>query len=175
MFATFRWPRRRRGHRVPPPPRDRPRQQRLDTKPRLAAIHSFCRFAAYRHPEHSALIAKVLAIPGKRKDSPVVLYLDDNEIDALLNATDTDTWRGSGDRAPSRRGRRHRAAAARADRAMPARRAVRKRAPTDILHHGRSPGAPGRPGAVGRPVPRGRRSGSVVIRLSYPNWPEHGK
>jgi site-specific recombinase XerC len=30
---------------------------------RLAAIHSLFRFAALRHPEHAALIARVLAIP----------------------------------------------------------------------------------------------------------------
>ncbi len=66
---------------------------------RLAAIHSFYRFAAYRHPEHSALIAGVLAIPTKRTDSRLVLFLDDNEIDALLAAPDPDTWLGCRDRA----------------------------------------------------------------------------
>lgn len=35
---------------------------------RLAAIHSLFRFAALRHPEHSALIQRVLAIPAKRGD-----------------------------------------------------------------------------------------------------------
>ena len=33
---------------------------------RLAAIHSLFRFAALRHPEHAALIERVLAIPPKR-------------------------------------------------------------------------------------------------------------
>ena len=33
---------------------------------RLAAIHSLFRFAALRHPEHAALVARVRAIPAKR-------------------------------------------------------------------------------------------------------------
>jgi hypothetical protein len=32
---------------------------------RLAAIHSFCRYAAFRHPEHAATIARVIEIPSK--------------------------------------------------------------------------------------------------------------
>jgi len=35
---------------------------------RLAAIHSLFRFAALRHPEHAASIARVLAIAPKRTD-----------------------------------------------------------------------------------------------------------
>ena len=35
---------------------------------RLAAIHSLFRFAALRHPEHAAVIERVLAIPTKRCD-----------------------------------------------------------------------------------------------------------
>ena len=35
---------------------------------RLAAIHSFFRFASYRHPEHAASIQQVLAIPQKRTE-----------------------------------------------------------------------------------------------------------
>jgi hypothetical protein len=38
---------------------------------RLAAIHSLFRFAALRHPEHAALIARVLAVPAKRVDRAV--------------------------------------------------------------------------------------------------------
>jgi integrase/recombinase XerD len=33
---------------------------------RLAAVHSFFHYRALRHPEHAALIARVLAIPPKR-------------------------------------------------------------------------------------------------------------
>ncbi len=35
---------------------------------RLAAIHSLFRYAALRHPEHAAVIQRVLAIPPKRFD-----------------------------------------------------------------------------------------------------------
>jgi len=31
---------------------------------RLAAVHSLFAYAALRHPEHAALIQRVLAIPG---------------------------------------------------------------------------------------------------------------
>jgi site-specific recombinase XerD len=54
---------------------------------RLAAIHSLFRFAALRHPERAALIARVLAIPAKRFDRTVVSFLSHVETDALLAAT----------------------------------------------------------------------------------------
>ena len=43
---------------------------------RLAAIHSLFRFAALRHPEHAALITRVLAIPPKRFDRTIVPFLE---------------------------------------------------------------------------------------------------
>ena len=49
---------------------------------RLAAIHSMFRFAALRHPEHAALISRVLAIPTKRFDRTIVSYLTKDEADA---------------------------------------------------------------------------------------------
>ena len=64
---------------------------------RLAAIHSLFRFAALRHPEHAALIARVLAIPAKRFDRALVTYLTEPEIDALLAAPDRSTWLGRRD------------------------------------------------------------------------------
>jgi integrase/recombinase XerD len=66
---------------------------------RLTAIHSLFNFAAYRHPEHAALIQRVLAIPPKRTVKAVVTYLDDNEIHALLDAPDPSTWIGRRDHA----------------------------------------------------------------------------
>ena len=55
---------------------------------RLAAIHSLFHFAALRHPEHAALIQRVLDIPQKRYEKNDVSFLDRDEIDALLSAPD---------------------------------------------------------------------------------------
>ncbi|MHB2024426.1 MAG: tyrosine-type recombinase/integrase [Mycobacteriales bacterium] len=66
---------------------------------RLAAIRSFYRYAALRHPEHAALIARVLDIPTKRCERKEVSYLDQDEADALLDAPDRDTWTGRRDHA----------------------------------------------------------------------------
>jgi integrase/recombinase XerD len=66
---------------------------------RLAAIHSFFGFAALQHPEHAALIHRVLAIPPKRAARPLVSYLSTAEIAALLEAPDLTTRLGRRDRA----------------------------------------------------------------------------
>ena len=66
---------------------------------RLAAIHSLFRYAALRHPDHAAQIARVLAIPPKRCDRAVVSFLDEPEIEALLAAPDLNRWVGRRDRA----------------------------------------------------------------------------
>lgn len=66
---------------------------------RLSAIHSLFRFAAFRHPEHSGLIARVLDIPTKRAQRADISYLDETEVDALLSAPDTTTRRGRRDHA----------------------------------------------------------------------------
>lgn len=66
---------------------------------RLTAIHSFSRFAAYRHPEHASLISQVLAIPAKRCETTVVSFLTEAEIDAVVAAPDRSTWTGRRDHA----------------------------------------------------------------------------
>ncbi|WP_149829675.1 tyrosine-type recombinase/integrase [Streptomyces tailanensis] len=66
---------------------------------RLAAIHSLFRYAAFRVPEHSALIQQVLAIPSKRTERRDVCYLTRDEIEALLTAPDLNTWWGRRDHA----------------------------------------------------------------------------
>jgi integrase/recombinase XerD len=66
---------------------------------RLAAIHSFFGWAAFRHPEHAASIQRVLAIPPKRFDRNIVTFLSESEVDALLHACDRDTWTGRRDHA----------------------------------------------------------------------------
>jgi site-specific recombinase XerD len=66
---------------------------------RLAAIHSMFRFAALKHPDHAALISRVLAIPTKRHDRAIVSYLIPEEVDALLAAPDRSRWIGRRDHA----------------------------------------------------------------------------
>ncbi|MDN5872520.1 MAG: site-specific integrase [Nitrococcus sp.] len=55
---------------------------------RLAAIRSLFRFAALRHPEHAALIGRVLAIPAKRGERALISFLVPDEVDALLASPD---------------------------------------------------------------------------------------
>lgn len=64
---------------------------------RLATIHSFMRYAAVRDPASIAITARVLAIPAKRFDRPVLGYLTRDEITAILAAPDQSTWSGHRD------------------------------------------------------------------------------
>ena len=59
---------------------------------RLAAIRSLFRYAALHSPEHAAVISRVLSIPPKRSDRPIVCFLDAEQIDALLAAPGQDSW-----------------------------------------------------------------------------------
>lgn len=66
---------------------------------RLAAIHSFFRYAALRHPEDAAIIERVLAVPPKRFERNTVSFLTDIEVEALLAAPNRSTWLGRRDHA----------------------------------------------------------------------------
>lgn len=66
---------------------------------RLAAIHSFFRFAAVREPTHAGIIQRVLALPQKRFDRDLVAFLSADDVEALLAAPDTSTRIGRRDRA----------------------------------------------------------------------------
>lgn len=66
---------------------------------RLAAIRSLFRYAALRHPDHAAVIERVLAIPHKRFDRWLVTFLTEQEIGALLAVQDRSTWTGRRDHA----------------------------------------------------------------------------
>lgn len=66
---------------------------------RLAAIRSMFGFAALRHPEHAAVIQRVLAIPPKRTNQVLVTFLTSDETDALLKSPDRDTRTGRRDHA----------------------------------------------------------------------------
>ena len=65
---------------------------------RLAAIHSFMRYASLRDPASLAVAQRVLAIPRKRFDVPVLGFLSREEVEALLDAPSASTWSGRRDR-----------------------------------------------------------------------------
>ncbi len=65
---------------------------------RLTAIHSFMRFVAQQAPEVLALTARVLAIPMKRFERPLLGYLSHSEVKAVLSAPDKTTASGQRDR-----------------------------------------------------------------------------
>jgi integrase/recombinase XerD len=65
---------------------------------RLAAIRSFMHYAALQEPAALLGIQQVLAIPLKRFDHPVVRYLTQAEVAAILDAPDRHTWSGQRDR-----------------------------------------------------------------------------
>lgn len=64
---------------------------------RLAAIRSFLHYAALQEPTVLSQIQRVLAIPMKRFERPVVGFLSREEIEAILNAPDRSTWSGRRD------------------------------------------------------------------------------
>ena len=64
---------------------------------RLTAIRSFFRFAALEAPDHGGIIQRVLAIPNKRCQRPLIGFLTRPEIEALLAAVDCRTWIGRRD------------------------------------------------------------------------------
>jgi len=65
---------------------------------RLTAIRSFMNYAALRDPLALPTIGRVLAIPLKRFERPVVDFFSPDEIGALLDAPDPTTWFGQRDR-----------------------------------------------------------------------------
>jgi site-specific recombinase XerD len=66
---------------------------------RLTAIRSLFGYAALRHPEHAAVIQRVLSIPPKRFERRTVTFLTAEESQALVDAPDQLRWEGRRDRA----------------------------------------------------------------------------
>jgi site-specific recombinase XerD len=66
---------------------------------RLTAIRSLFKYASLRHPEHAAVIQRVLAIPPKRFQKRTVTYLTRQEATALLKAPNRSRWEGRRDHA----------------------------------------------------------------------------
>lgn len=66
---------------------------------RLAAIHSFYRYALPLIPDHAHTASQVLAIPQRRRERAIVSYLTAAETEALLAAPQRTTWFGRRDHA----------------------------------------------------------------------------
>jgi site-specific recombinase XerD len=64
---------------------------------RLAAIRAFLQYAALQEPTALGQIQRVLAIPMKRFNRPLIGFLSREEIEAILSAPDTSTWSGQRD------------------------------------------------------------------------------
>lgn len=66
---------------------------------RLAAVRAFLQYAAHYDLIALPVIEQVLAIPMKRFDRPVLGFLSREEMQAILDAPDAQTWAGERDRA----------------------------------------------------------------------------
>jgi site-specific recombinase XerD len=64
---------------------------------RLAALRSFFQYAASRDPAHLPVIQRVLAIPPKRHDRPLLGFLTREEVVAVQAAAHRRTWSGRRD------------------------------------------------------------------------------
>lgn len=66
---------------------------------RLAAIRSFLHYAGLQEPSALSTIQKVFAIPMKRFERSVVDFLFLNEMEMIIDATESNTWSGRRDKA----------------------------------------------------------------------------
>lgn len=66
---------------------------------RLAALRSFLKYAAHHDISVLHIIEQALAVPMKRFDRPLLGFLSREEMQAILDAPDRDSWVGQRDRA----------------------------------------------------------------------------
>lgn len=66
---------------------------------RLAMVKSFFKYLQYRVPACLELVGQIKQIPEKRRDDPLIDYLDKNELQCVLDAPDLGTSLGIRDRA----------------------------------------------------------------------------
>jgi len=77
---------------------ERDRKNSVSTRnTRIAALHSFFRFVAARHPDRLEHAQRILGIPFKKTGSRVVDYLEYEEIQEILSVVDRNTRKGRRD------------------------------------------------------------------------------
>lgn len=64
---------------------------------RLAALRAFMRYVSQQEPAALALSSRILAIPMKRFDRPLLGFLSKEEMDAIVAATNNNTFSGRRD------------------------------------------------------------------------------
>ena len=64
---------------------------------RLAALRAFMRYVSQQEPAALALCSRVLAIPMKRFDRPLLGFLSKEELDSIVDATSNNTFSGRRD------------------------------------------------------------------------------
>ena len=64
---------------------------------RLAAIHAFSKYCQYEMPQYLSQFQKIIQIPFKKTDRPVVAYLSTENTQLLLEQPDTTTQSGRRD------------------------------------------------------------------------------
>ena len=64
---------------------------------RLAAIRSFMQYVGLKEPTELPIIERILAIPLKKIDRPLIGFLTRTEIDAIINAPNIKSWSGQRD------------------------------------------------------------------------------
>jgi site-specific recombinase XerD len=65
---------------------------------RLAAIRSFMHFASFLEPAAAGVTQRVLAIPMKRFERPLIGYLTKEQVETMLATPSDDSWVGRRDR-----------------------------------------------------------------------------
>jgi integrase/recombinase XerD len=66
---------------------------------RLSAIRAFAKYLRWKEPTLTSDLDGMLAIPSKRTTREVLAFLTHDEIEAILEAPNPDTWSGKRDRA----------------------------------------------------------------------------
>lgn len=64
---------------------------------RIAAIRSFFQYIAPHMPRYSGIINQILSIKNKKAHTKLINYLDEKEVEALLQAPNQQTWIGCRD------------------------------------------------------------------------------
>jgi integrase/recombinase XerD len=64
---------------------------------RLAVIKSFFNYISIRCPSHLDRIRKILSIPRKKYDTPIMTYLERDEMETIMDSFDKDSFSGMRD------------------------------------------------------------------------------